>query len=60
MAGGELTMLKRWDLSPVDPSSFDPTEPPGRPEEPAQGASLGARQAADAVKIARPGGRTLA
>jgi hypothetical protein len=22
---------KRWDLSPVDPQSWDPTEPPGRP-----------------------------
>lgn len=29
---GELTMLKQWDLSPIDPSSFDPTEPPGRPD----------------------------
>jgi hypothetical protein len=28
---GEIVMLKQWDLSPVDPSSFDPTEPPGRP-----------------------------
>jgi hypothetical protein len=33
-ADGDLTMLKRWDLSPVDPASFDATEPPGRPEEP--------------------------
>jgi hypothetical protein len=31
MAAGEMTMLKQWDLSPVDPHSFDPTEPPGRP-----------------------------
>jgi len=28
-----LTMLKEWDLSPIDESSFDPTEPPGRPPE---------------------------
>ena len=28
---GAITMLKQWDLSPVDQSSFDPTEPPGRP-----------------------------
>lgn len=28
---GEIVMLKEWDLSPVDPASFDPTEPPGRP-----------------------------
>ena len=31
MAQGTMTMLKVWDLSPVDPFSFDPTEPPGRP-----------------------------
>jgi hypothetical protein len=31
LAGGTIVMSKRWDLSPVDPSSFDPTEPPGRP-----------------------------
>jgi hypothetical protein len=36
MAAGELVMLKQWDLSPVDPASFDPTEPPGRPEEAAE------------------------
>jgi hypothetical protein len=30
-----LVMQKRWDLSPVDQSSFDPTEPPGRPDIPA-------------------------
>jgi hypothetical protein len=29
-----LVMRKRWDLSPVDPSSFDPSEPPGRPVAP--------------------------
>jgi hypothetical protein len=34
MAEGEVVMLKRWDLSPVDPASFDPTEPPGRPVSP--------------------------
>jgi len=34
MAEGEVVMLKRWDLSPVDPQSFDPTEPPGRPTSP--------------------------
>ena len=33
-AEGEIVMLKQWDLSPVDPSSFDPTEPPGRPASP--------------------------
>jgi hypothetical protein len=31
MADGELVMLKRWDLSPIDPQSFDASEPPGRP-----------------------------
>lgn len=31
---GAITMLKQWDLSPVDQSSFDPTEPPGRPGPP--------------------------
>jgi|HubBroStandDraft_6_1064221.scaffolds.fasta_scaffold277712_2 hypothetical protein len=30
-AAGIIVMQKQWDLSPVDPSSFDPTEPPGRP-----------------------------
>ena len=29
---GEIVMLKQWDLSPLDPWAFDPTEPPGRPE----------------------------
>jgi hypothetical protein len=29
---GDIPMLKQWDLSPVDPLSFDPTEPPGRPD----------------------------
>jgi hypothetical protein len=33
---GAVTMLKDWDRSPVDPSSFDPTEPPGRPVPPVQ------------------------
>jgi hypothetical protein len=28
---GDIPMLKVWDLSPIDESSFDPTEPPGRP-----------------------------
>ena len=28
---GDVIMLKQWDLAPVDPQSFDPTEPPGRP-----------------------------
>jgi hypothetical protein len=27
-------MTKTWDLSPVDQSSFDPFEPPGRPVTP--------------------------
>jgi hypothetical protein len=31
-AAGEIVMRKRWDLSPIDPASFDPAEPPGRPE----------------------------
>ena len=31
MADGEVVRRKAWDGSPVDPSSFDPTEPPGRP-----------------------------
>jgi hypothetical protein len=30
-AAGVIVMQKQWDRSPVDPSSFDPTEPPGRP-----------------------------
>jgi hypothetical protein len=34
MAAGELTMVKLWDLSPIDQSSFDPFEPPGRPGPP--------------------------
>jgi hypothetical protein len=29
-----VTMLKQWDLSPIDPQGFDPTEPPGRPLPP--------------------------
>jgi hypothetical protein len=33
-AANEVVMLKQWDLSPVDPQSFDPTEPPGRPTPP--------------------------
>jgi hypothetical protein len=28
---GAVVMLKQWDLSPVDLTSFDPAEPPGRP-----------------------------
>ena len=28
----DITIPLLWDLSPIDPSSFDPTEPPGRPE----------------------------
>jgi hypothetical protein len=35
-AAGEIVMPKVWDLSPVDPASFDPTEPPGRPEGPVE------------------------
>jgi hypothetical protein len=35
-ATGVIVMRKLWDLSPVDPSSFDPTEPPGRPLAPPQ------------------------
>lgn len=34
---GAIPLLKRWDLSPVDQSSFDPTEPPGRPATPLGG-----------------------
>ena len=30
-AANVIVMKKLWDLSPVDPASFDPTEPPGRP-----------------------------
>jgi hypothetical protein len=30
----EPVLLKRWDLSPIDMGSFDPTEPPGRPGAP--------------------------
>jgi hypothetical protein len=30
-AVGEIVMIKEWDLSPIDPQSFDPFEPPGRP-----------------------------
>ena len=30
-AVGEIVMIKQWDLSPIDPQSFDPFEPPGRP-----------------------------
>jgi hypothetical protein len=33
-AAGVIARPKEWDLSPVDPSSFDPTEPPGRPLAP--------------------------
>jgi hypothetical protein len=28
---GEVVMIKEWDLAPIDPQSFDPFEPPGRP-----------------------------
>ena len=28
---GAVTMIKVWDLAPIDLSSFDPFEPPGRP-----------------------------
>ena len=31
-AGG-VTLVKRWDLSEIDALSFDPTEPPGRPDD---------------------------
>jgi hypothetical protein len=27
----DINMIKLWDLSPIDQSSFDPFEPPGRP-----------------------------
>jgi hypothetical protein len=30
----DITMPLLWDLSPIDPQSFDPTEPPGRPSTP--------------------------
>jgi hypothetical protein len=33
-AEGHIISPKEWDLSPVDPASFDPTEPPGRPGPP--------------------------
>jgi hypothetical protein len=29
--GANLVQQKRWDLSPVDPQSWNPVEPPGRP-----------------------------
>ena len=31
---GAVTMIKVWDLAPIDLSSFDPFEPPGRPTGP--------------------------
>jgi hypothetical protein len=31
---GAIPMIKTWDLAPVDPQSFDPFEPPGRPAAP--------------------------
>jgi hypothetical protein len=31
---GAIPMIKTWDLSPIDPQSFDPFEPPGRPVGP--------------------------
>ncbi len=31
---GAITMIKIWDLAPIDQSSFDPFEPPGRPAGP--------------------------
>jgi hypothetical protein len=31
---GDIPMIKTWDLAPVDPQSFDPFEPPGRPVGP--------------------------
>jgi hypothetical protein len=30
----DIPMIKEWDLSPMDPFSFDDTEPPGRPPAP--------------------------
>ena len=33
-AAGEIVRPKQWDLSPIDPWAFDPTEPPGRPLPP--------------------------
>ena len=35
-AAGVIAIPKDWDLSPVDESSFDPFEPPGRPLAPPQ------------------------
>jgi hypothetical protein len=29
---GEVVLIKQWDLAPIDPQSFDPFEPPGRPD----------------------------
>jgi hypothetical protein len=34
MAAGQLTMQKIWDLSPIDPMAFDPTQPPGTIPDP--------------------------
>jgi hypothetical protein len=31
---GEVVLIKQWDLAPIDPQSFDPFEPPGRPAGP--------------------------
>ena len=31
---GDVVMIKQWDLSPIDQSSFYPFEPPGRPLDP--------------------------
>jgi len=30
----DITIPLQWDLSPIDPWAFDPTEPPGRPLTP--------------------------
>jgi hypothetical protein len=31
---GDIPLIKTWDLAEVDPQSFDPFEPPGRPTAP--------------------------
>src|SRR5580693_3364251 len=30
---GDIGMVKQWTLSEIDPLSFDPFEPPGRPDD---------------------------
>jgi hypothetical protein len=36
----DIPLVKIWDLSPIDLSSFDPFEPPGRPVPPTAPANL--------------------